>query len=442
MRDLDFRHCMQGRRRITFVVITALLSASLAMAASETRNPDVTAGKASPIEYSREVSAIQLGSRPSMLIADMQAGSLKTQLESCSKGPFRRSDFSIAHRGAPLEYPEHTRESYIAAAKQGAGIIECDVTFTKDRELVCRHAQCDLHTTTNILAIPALAAKCSSGFKPAVFDEVSGKRRSPATARCCTSDLTAREFKTLRGKKDFGFADATTVREFMYGAGVERTGAISDGTLLTHAESIELFKKLGVQMIPELKEPEIAMSADFTQQDYARTMLEEYAAAGVSPSRVWPQSFNLADIRYWNNQLPRYATQLVYLDGRFEEPGFDTTDPATWKPSMRELAAMGVRILAPPLWMLLEARDGEMVPSPYALQARAAGLEIVAWSMERSGSLANGGGWYYRSVSPLIRRDGDMLAVLHVLAHDVGVRGVFSDWPATVTYYANCMGLE
>lgn len=25
------------------------------------------------------------------------------------------------------------------------------VTFTKDKELVCRHAQCDLHTTTNIL---------------------------------------------------------------------------------------------------------------------------------------------------------------------------------------------------------------------------------------------------------------------------------------------------
>jgi glycerophosphoryl diester phosphodiesterase len=27
----------------------------------------------------------------------------------------------------------------------GAGIIECDVTFTKDRELVCRHDQRDLH---------------------------------------------------------------------------------------------------------------------------------------------------------------------------------------------------------------------------------------------------------------------------------------------------------
>jgi glycerophosphoryl diester phosphodiesterase len=29
-----------------------------------------------------------------------------------------------------------------------------------------------------------------------------------------------------------------------------------------------------------------------------------------------------------------------------------------------------------------------------------------------------------------------------VLARDVGIKGIFSDWPATVTYYANCMGLE
>jgi glycerophosphoryl diester phosphodiesterase len=38
----------------------------------------------------------------------------------------------------------------------GAGILECDVTFTRDRELVCRHAQCDLHTTTNILDTPLI----------------------------------------------------------------------------------------------------------------------------------------------------------------------------------------------------------------------------------------------------------------------------------------------
>ena len=32
-----------------------------------------------------------------------------------------KSDFSIGHRGAPLQFPEHTRESYVAAAQMGAG---------------------------------------------------------------------------------------------------------------------------------------------------------------------------------------------------------------------------------------------------------------------------------------------------------------------------------
>ena len=35
-----------------------------------------------------------------------------------------------------------------------------------------------------------------------------------------------------------------------------------------------------------------------------------------------------------------------------------------------------------------------------------------------------------------------MMQVLDVLAKEVGILGIFSDWPATVTYYANCMGLK
>lgn len=45
------------------------------------------------------------------------------------------------HRGACMQFPEHTKESYIAAMEMGAGIVECDVAVTKDGELVCRHAQ-------------------------------------------------------------------------------------------------------------------------------------------------------------------------------------------------------------------------------------------------------------------------------------------------------------
>ncbi len=85
---------------------------------------------------------------------------------------------------------------------------------------------------------------------------------------------------------------------------------------------------------------------------------------------------------------------------------------------------------------------GEIVPSEYADNARSAGLDMIAWSLERSGPLANGGGWYYQSVSDAINNDGDMYQVVDVLARDVGVIGIFSDWPATVTWYANCMGIR
>jgi glycerophosphoryl diester phosphodiesterase len=86
----------------------------------------------------------QYGVRPFYLIDAMKDGSLKSKLRSCSGNTPKSTTFSIAHRGAPLEFPEHTVQSNKAAALMGAGIFECDVTFTKDKQLVCRHAQDDL----------------------------------------------------------------------------------------------------------------------------------------------------------------------------------------------------------------------------------------------------------------------------------------------------------
>ncbi|MEP5808047.1 MAG: glycerophosphodiester phosphodiesterase family protein, partial [Roseobacter sp.] len=109
---------------------------------------------------------ISTGPRPLYLIDQMKDGVLKDKLLSCSANPVRRTNFSIGHRGAPMQFPEHTIESNKAAARMGAGILECDVTFTADKQLICRHAQNDLHTTTNILATE-LATKCTTGFSPA-----------------------------------------------------------------------------------------------------------------------------------------------------------------------------------------------------------------------------------------------------------------------------------
>jgi glycerophosphoryl diester phosphodiesterase len=314
------------------------------------------------------------------------------------------------------------------------------VTFTSDLELVCRHAQNDLHTTTNILATP-LATKCTQPFTPAVFN-AAGALVTPATAECRTSDITLAEFRTLRGKMDAFDPRATTVQQFMGGTPNFRTDLYSgptSGQLLTHRESIELFKQLGVKMTPELKAPSETMPFNgFTQQAYAQKMINEYKAAGVSPKDVFPQSFNLADVLYWIRNEPAFGRQAVYLDD---------ANVVADLPSLTELRAykqMGVNIWAPPTFALLALdATNQIVPSQAARNARTAGLQLITWTLERSGVLADGNnGFYYQTIDAAILREGDVMRVLDVLAQDVGILGVFADWPATVTYYANCKGLK
>lgn len=383
---------------------------------------------------------VQLGPRPFFLVDDMAESPLQRDLQRCARrGEFTPRDFSIGHRGAALQFPEHTVESYTAAARMGAGIVECDVTFTKDKELVCRHAQNDLHTTTNILVTP-LAAKCTQPFVPAVLD-ANGKVLTPAKAECRTSDITLAEFRTLRGKMDAFDPSARTPEQYLGGTALWRTDLYAgptSGTLMTHAESIELFKKLGVKMTPELKSASVAMPFDgFTQQAYAQKMIDEYKRAGVNPRNVFPQSFNIDDVLYWVNHEAAFGKQAVYLDDAntvAELPDYNT---------LVRYKTQGINIWAPPIFALLAADNGKIVASQAAKDARAAGLGLITWSLERSGVLADGGnGFYYQSFDSAVKTEGDMMTALHVLAKDVGVMGVFSDWPATTTFYANCMNLR
>jgi glycerophosphoryl diester phosphodiesterase len=381
---------------------------------------------------------VQVGPRPYYLIQNMDEGKLKKKLQSCADREFQVSDFSIGHRGGgTLQFPEHTVESFEAGARMGAGILECDVTFTKDQELVCRHFQCDLHTTTNILAIPELAAKCTQPFTP--YDPVTGK---PASAMCCTSDITLAEFKTLCGKMDASNPKATTVKEFLGGTPSFRTDLYSTcGTLMTHKESIKLIDKLGRKFTPELKSASVPMPymGTFTQEKYAQKMIDEYKELGINPKRVWAQSFDYNDIKYWLKYEPKFGKQATFLDGLVDEPNGYNLSLAR----LPSVAADGVKIVAPPQWVLVKLdANGKIVPSEWAIQAKALGLDIITWTLERSGPLALGGGYYFQSVTGAINNDGDTFQMLDVLARKVGIIGIFSDWSGTVTYYANCMGLK
>jgi len=414
-------------RRVSVFAVAAAISACTAVAALGPEDDGPPA-------------RIQLGPRPFFLVNDMEDSSLKRELLRCANGPFKKTDFSIGHRGAALQFPEHTRESYEAGARMGAGILECDVTFTKDKELVCRHSQNDLQTTTNILVTP-LASKCTRPFTPAVVG-ANGQVITPARAECRTSDITLAEFRTLRGKMDAFNPAARTPQEYLGGTPSFRTDLYAgptSGHLMTHKESIELFKTLGVKMTPELKSPSVTMPFDgFTREAYAQKMIDEYKAAGVFPQDVFPQSFDKADVLYWIRHEPAFGAQAVYLDDA------NTVAELPTASDFLRYKQEGIHIWAPPTFALLTT-DGanRIVPSQAARDARAAGLDIIAWTLERSGLLADGdNGSYYQTIDSAIHREGDVMRAIDVLAKEVGVRGIFSDWAATVTYYASCMGMK
>jgi glycerophosphoryl diester phosphodiesterase len=384
-------------------------------------------------------AGVELGARPAFLVDDMHEGPLKERLRACLEQPPRRTAFSIGHRGAGLVYPEHTLEAYQAGFRMGAGSLECDVTFTKDLALVCRHSQNDLATTTDILLTP-LASTCVQPFTPARL-RADGSVRRAARAECRTSELMLAEFKTLRGKIDVFDPAALTPEDFVAPARPARpdlgTGA-ERGTLLTHAESIELFRRLGVRMTPELKAPSVRLPFNgLSRAQLAQKLIDEYRAAGVPANDVWPQSFERRDVEYWIEHEPSFGAQAVLLD--------DTALPFG-APRARRLARYkrsGINVWGAPLFVLLDLdAERRIVPSRAARAARAVGLDIVAWTLERSGSLAAPNkGFYYRTIDAAVTREGDVLEVVDVLARDVGVRGIFSDWPATVSFYAGCAGL-
>jgi glycerophosphoryl diester phosphodiesterase len=161
-----------------------------------------------------------------------------------------------------------------------------------------------------------------------------------------------------------------------------------------------------VKTTPELKAPVVPMPfRGFRQRDYAQKLVDEYRKAGVPSRDVFPQSFSKDDVLSWVKREPSFGRQAVYLD--------DAATPADL-PSYSEL-----------------------------LDYERSGLDLIAWTLERSGILADGNnGFYFQTFDSAIRREGDLMEVIDVLAREVGVRGIFLDWPAAVTYYASCMGLK
>ncbi len=132
--------------------------------------------------------------------------------------------------------------------------------------------------------------------------------------------------------------------------------------------------------------------------------------------------------------------------------------------NVRYLADIGVDVFSPPIRALVAASstgDHSIVPSEAALSLQAMEVAIGSWSAERAGCADDAvpvavqpatagpcglaGGWYYDTLEgESTFQHLDVLRVLDVLFKPaaeggVGLVGIFSDFPATVSAYINCI---
>lgn len=377
----------------------------------------------------------QFSIRPYWFIPKVNNSQLKHDLWACRQQALRPHTFSIAHRGASMQFPEHTLEAYLAAAHQGASAIECDVTFTKDKELVCRHAQDDLHFTTNILATP-LAAKCTQKFQPAILD-TQGNIVKPAQAECRTSDLTLAEFKSLKGKITWQNPKAQNIQEYMYPPFWQwRTHLFSHtGTLMSHAESIQLFKQLNKKMIPELKHPKVSMPFnDFTYDMYRQKIIDEYAHAQIPAHQVFLSSDNLDTLDFWLKIPHAYQAQIAWVDNKWHLKTNANNQPLPLTEQDKKilmqqkqqilsaLKAKNIHYIQSPIVQLYDnLHQNGLAPSEYTKALNHHQFKVFAWTLEKS-------------LSPQV----DTMTLIDDLIKNKKVEGIFSDWVETVTYYGNC----
>jgi glycerophosphoryl diester phosphodiesterase len=299
----------------------------------------------------------------------------------------------IAHRGASGYLPEHTLPAKALAIGQGADYVEQDVVLTRDDVPIVLH---DIHldTTTDVAA------------------RFPGRQR--VDGRYYAIDFVLDELRQLSVKERFHHQTGQPVFPQRFPAGLSRF------SLNTLAEEIEFVRgvnqSLGasVGLYPEIKQP-----AFHRQQgkDITAIVLQTLREQGVwsAEAKCFVQCFDFDETRRCREEFgcPLPLIQLV-------------TDK-DWK----GLLGLGQRIeldrtlgvvaeyadgIGPHLGLVVREfqKDGSYSASDLVSLAQRRGLKIHPWTLRRDD---------LPGAAPSLDR------VTEILFREVGVDGVFSDFP-------------
>lgn len=285
-----------------------------------------------------------------------------------SRGADRQIPLIVGHRGACGYRPEHTRASYLLAARLGADFLEPDLVMTGDGQLICRHEP-ELSRTTDVAARAEFAARRTT-------KTVGGQR----TTGWFAEDFTLAEVQTLWATERFpALRPSNSIYE-----GRLHVAAFEDLLQVRAQVSRELGREVGVSV--ELKDPSRYRSMGMDLEGAVLDALQRHGLDGQR-APVYLQSFELHSLIRLREEFA-FARPLVYLlENGGVPPGFGASaDSRTYadllSPPGLRLLATWVDGIGPGKQRIFPRRsDGTLgMPTRLVQDAHAAGLRVDVWT--------------------------------------------------------------
>jgi len=352
------------------------------------------------------------------LQADLQCQMHET---NCA-GPLLNCESTIAHRGAPMGYPGHTKEGYEAAITMGACKLSCEAVFNADGDLYCRQDQCDLHYTTDIFSNPdneCLAKKCST--PPSTFG---------SSAQCCTSDFTAAELDRLCVTLEMTIQASPANSENNLSLSKWTTTQYMNTSIchkiMSHVDFINLAVSHNKTMVTELLDAETVAGVTGKAATAERLILDyTNSAHTISASDVYVQSSHKEHVAAWLAGL-KYVNAVLRVT-ESAQAILDLDELSSLNPPLKFMAAHLDALLSSPTGVQY---GNELVETPMAKHAKKHKMTIWAlgYTAERLAP----------STSSYLRKDADSLLLLHALLKGTA-DAVFTDWTEKVSHYENCV---
>jgi glycerophosphoryl diester phosphodiesterase len=331
----------------------------------------------------------------------------------------RKEDVPIVygHRGASGLRPEHTLASYQLAIDSGADFIEPDLVSTKDGVLVARHEN-EISGTTNVADHPEFAARRTTKV-------IDGQRLTG----WFTEDFTLAELRTLRAKERIpDIRPANTAFDGLY-------------QVPTLQEVIDLAKAAGVGIIPETKHPTYFDSIGLSLEE---PLVAALKAAGLTGAEdpVIVQSFEVGNLKQLNEMIDVRLAQLLSDEGAPADL-VAAGDPRTYADmatpeGLAEIATYA-EIIGPSKTQIVPEGESDDLGVPTSLvdDAHAAGLEVVPYTFRNENEFLVRDFQEGVPTHPQFRRAHGDAAAEYRLFFELGVDGVFSDFPETARVAAD-----